>query len=149
MKIVEVKADDREYIEKVVVNENEHFDGLGAADMWLIKGFIRYGKVYILVDENENLLSVSEYMQVFGKNEVFLYGFSTAKAFQRKGYGKTLLREGEKLLKKQGIKKIILTVDPLNIGAVELYKNLGYSVVELQRDEYGRGVDRYLMEKPL
>ncbi|MGL6115224.1 GNAT family N-acetyltransferase [Cetobacterium sp. SF1] len=147
MKVIEVFHSDKKYIDEIMKNEKEHFEDNGAADLWLIKSFIRYGKLYILVNENDELLSVAQYMQVFGKSEVFLYGFSTVKKYQRKGYGQKLLLESEKLLSKEGIQSIKLTVDPQNIPGVNLYIKLGYKVEELQKDEYGKNIDRYLMEK--
>ncbi|SJZ92773.1 hypothetical protein SAMN02745174_01978 [Cetobacterium ceti] len=147
MRIIEVLPEDNKYIDSIMRNEKEHFQDNGAADLWLIKGFVRYGKLLILINEKDELLSVAQYMQVFGKKEVFLYGFSTVKKFQRQGYGYELLKRSEVFLKGLGIEKIKLTVDPNNIPGINLYKKLNYSIIELQKDEYGKNIDRYLMEK--
>ena len=122
---------------------------MGGADMWMIMSFIRYGKLYVLLDDNDKLISVAQYQGVLGKNEVFLYGFSTSLKERGKGYGKILLEESQNRLKKIGIEKVYLTVDPKNSKAVKLYEKAGYTVEELQKDEYGKGIDRYLMIKNL
>lgn len=149
MKIIEVDAKARELIKKIYDNEVECFGVMGGADMWMIMSFIRYGKLYVLLDDNDELVSIAQYQGVLGKNEAFLYGFSTSLKERGKGYGKILLEESQNRLKKIGIEKVYLTVDPKNSKAVKLYEKAGYTVEELQKDEYGKGIDRYLMIKNL
>ena len=149
MKIVEVQPRDRELIEKIYLNEIESFGVMGGADMWMIMSFIRYGKLYVLLDENNNLLSVAQYQGIMGKSEAFLYGFSTSLKERGKGYGKILLEDTHRRLKDIGIEKIYLTVDPENKVAIDMYEKKGYKIEELQRDEYGKGIHRYLMGKNL
>lgn len=147
MKIVEVTSDNRELIKKIYQNEIDSFGLMGGADMWMIMSFVRYGKLYVLLDNQEKLLSVAQYQGVLAKNSVFLYGFSTPKSERGKGYGKKLLESTHNLLKEKGIEKIYLTVDPKNLPAISMYEKVGYKIEELQKDEYGEGVDRYLMVK--
>lgn len=149
MKVVEVDAKNRELIKKIFDNEVESFGIMGGADMWMIMSFIRYGKLYVLLNENDDLLSVAQYQGVLGKKEVFLYGFSTSLKERTKGYGKILLEESHNKLKELGMEKIYLTVDPKNTQAINMYKKAGYAIEELQKDEYGTGIDRYLMIKKL
>lgn len=149
MKVVEVGVEDRELIKKVFDNEAETFGIMGGADMWMIMSFIRYGKLYVLLDANEELLSVAQYQGILGKKEVFLYGFSTSLKERGKGYGKILLEESHDRLKELGIEKIYLTVDPQNSKAIKMYEKAGYTIEELQKNEYGKGIDRYLMIKNL
>ncbi|WP_432204601.1 GNAT family N-acetyltransferase [Cetobacterium somerae] len=149
MKVVEVKPSDRDLVEKIYKNEIESFGVMGGADMWMIMSFIRYGKLYVLLDEFNEILSVAQYQGVFGKNEVFLYGFSTPFEKRAMGYGKTLLEKTHKKLRAEKIEKVYLTVDPNNEIAIQMYKKAGYEIVELQKDEYGKGIDRYLMIKNL
>lgn len=148
MKLIEVTPGDKEWIKKIYKNEIESFGIMGGADMWLIKSFIRYGKLYILVKDDE-LLSVAQFQKVFQEESVFLYGFSTVEKERNKGYGKELLKKVHEKLKKEKIEKIYLTVDPKNQIAVDMYKKVGYEIVEFEKDEYGEGIDRYLMTKKL
>lgn len=145
---IEVKPKDEILIEKIYKNEIESFGELGGADMWMIKSFVRYGKLFVLVD-NDKLLAVAQFQKVFHGEKVFLYGFSTVTSERNKGYGKLLLEKCHKKLFEYGIKEILLTVDPRNDIAIELYKKMGYIVLELQKDEYGKGIDRYLMKKEI
>lgn len=149
MKVIEVDAKNRELIKKIFDNELESFGVMGGADMWMIMSFIRYGKLYVLLNESNDLLSVAQYQGVLGKKEIFLYGFSTSLKERGKGYGKILLEESHNRLKELGMEKIYLTVDPANAKAIDMYKKAGYIIEELQKDEYGKGIDRYLMSKNL
>ncbi|MGL5279277.1 MAG: GNAT family N-acetyltransferase [Cetobacterium sp.] len=149
MKVIEVDAENRGLIQKIFDNEVESFGVMGGADMWMIMSFIRYGKLYVLLNENNELLSVAQYQGVLGKKEVFLYGFSTSLKERGKGYGKILLEESQNRLRELDMEKIYLTVDPTNTVAIDMYKKAGYVIEELQKDEYGKGIDRYLMTKNL
>ncbi|WP_047383612.1 N-acetyltransferase [Cetobacterium sp. ZWU0022] len=147
MKVVEVTSDNRELIDKIYQNEIDSFGVMGGADMWMIMSFIRYGKLYVLLDNFGKLLSVAQYQAVLKKNAVFLYGFSTPESERGKGYGKKLLESTHNFLKDIGIEMVYLTVDPKNIPAISMYEKAGYKIEELQKDEYGIGIDRYLMVK--
>lgn len=131
---------------KIVEIEQEAFEGNGNVDLWILKALIRYGKVFVLEDGDE-LISIAEYMQVLGKDEVFLYGISTRKRYRNKGNARKIMEYSERYLKNMGYKEIGLTVDPSNEIALKLYKDLGYKIVEYQENEYGIGVHRYLMKK--
>lgn len=131
---------------KIVDIEQEAFEGNGNVDLWILKALIRYGKVFVLEDGAE-LVSIAEYMQVLGKDEVFLYGISTRKKYRNKGNARKIMEYSESYLKNMGYKEIGLTVDPSNEIALKLYGDLGYKIVEYQENEYGIGVHRYLMKK--
>ncbi|WP_297597734.1 N-acetyltransferase [uncultured Cetobacterium sp.] len=148
MDFVEVKADNRELIDKIYSNELESFGVMGGADMWMLMSFVRYGQLYVLMNGDE-LLSVAQYQGVMSENAVFLYGFSTVPSQRGKGYGVELLIKTHEELIKKGIEKIYLTVDPNNIIAINMYQKMGYLVKELQKNEYGKDVDRFLMVKEL
>lgn len=146
MEFRELKEVDLEILNKIVEIEEEAFEGNGNVDLWILKSLIRYGKVFLLL-EGEEILSIAEYMQVFGKNEVFLYGISTKKRYRNRGNARKIMEESEKYLKKLGYREIGLTVAPDNEIAMKLYRDLGYTVAEYQEDEYGKGIHRYLMKK--
>nr|WP_307775696.1 GNAT family N-acetyltransferase [uncultured Cetobacterium sp.] len=148
MKVVEVTSENRDLIKKIYENEIESFGVMGGADMWMIMSFIRYGKLYVLLKDDE-LLAVAQFQKIMKENGVFLYGFSTVEKHRNKGYAKYLLKETEKRLKEINIESIYLTVDPNNEIAVNMYKKLGYKILEFQEDEYGEGIHRYLMYKRL
>lgn len=149
MKFHELSEIDLEYLKRIVALEEEAFEGQGGVDLWILKALIRYGKVFVLETEEGELVSVLEFMQVFQKEEVFLYGICTKKKYRQQGWAEYILELGEKYLIEKGYKEIALTVDPKNEIAIHLYQNREYKVLEIQKNEYGEGVDRLLMKKSL
>lgn len=146
MEFRELRDVDLKLMNKIVEIEEEAFEGNGNVDLWILKALIRYGKVFVLV-EGDEIITIAEYMQVLGKDEVFLYGISTRKKYRNRGNARKIMEESEKYLKKQGYNEIGLTVDPNNKIAMKLYKDLGYRIEEYQENEYGKGIHRYLMKK--
>lgn len=146
MEFKELKKIDLDYLKKIVELEEEAFEGNGGVDLWILKALIRYGKVFV-IEENDEIVSIVEYMQCFDKKEVFLYGICTRKKYRSQGHAKEIMIESEKRLKNLGYKEIGLTVDPNNEIGINLYKKLGYKVVEYQENEYGEAIHRYLMKK--
>jgi ribosomal protein S18 acetylase RimI-like enzyme len=143
-----ITSENKKNIEKIVKIEEEIFGKNGGADYWLIKAFARYGLLLIIKEEDE-IVSVAEYMAIIDKKELFLYGFLTREKFRGKGYGGKLIEFSEKIAKDKGYKAISLTVDPKNLNALNFYKKREYEIIELQNDEYGEGIHRYLMKKSL
>lgn len=146
MEFRELHDVDLTLMNKIVEIEEEAFEGNGNVDLWILKALIRYGKVFVLV-EGDEIITIAEYMQVLGKDEVFLYGISTRKKYRNRGNARKIMEESEKYLKRLGYKEVGLTVDPNNSIAMKLYKDLGYGIEEYQEDEYGKGIHRYLMKK--
>lgn len=146
MKIVHITDPDFETLSKIVKIEEEAFEGNGNVDLWIIKALIRYGLVFIIEKDGE-IISIIEYMQEFNKKKVFLYGISTLKKYRKKGNARFILRESEKYLKKLNFEEIELTVDPKNDAALDLYTKEGYFKEKYLKDEYGKGIDRFVMRK--
>ena len=146
MEFRELHDVDLTLMNKIVEIEEEAFEGNGNVDLWILKALIRYGKVFVLV-EGDEIITIAEYMQVLGKDEVFLYGISTRKKYRNRGNARKIMEERGKYLKRLGYKEVGLTVDPNNSIAMKLYKDLGYRIEEYQEDEYGKGIHRYLMKK--
>ena len=95
MELVYIKDPDFEVMMKIVEIEQETFEGNGNVDLWIIKALIRYGLVFV-IKENDKIVCIVEYMQVFNKKSLFLYGISTLKEYRHKGYGNYILNETEK-----------------------------------------------------
>lgn len=148
MELIHITDPDFETMNNIVKIEQEAFEGAGNVDLWIIKALIRYGMVFV-IKEGEEIISIVEYMQVFNKKSLFLYGISTLKKYRWKGYANFILNETEKILKKLGYEEIELTVAPDNVVAINLYKKHGYSQEKFLKDEYGTGIDRYMMRKML
>ena len=148
MEIVHIKNPDFEIMKKIVEIEQEAFEGNGNVDLWIIKALIRYGLVFVIKENNE-IACIVEYMQVFNKRSLFLYGISTLKKYRHKGYANYILKETEKILRDLSYEEIELTVAPENEIAINLYKKYGYIQEKLLEDEYGKGIHRYVMRKKL
>ena len=129
--------------DEIIKIESEEYPG-GGVDIWILKSIFHYGKIFVIEEDNK-IASIAEFMSSFNTGEAYLYGICTKSTYQGKGYGKFLIENSHKELKNIGIKKIFLTVAPSNINAIKLYENLGYNREQFIKDEYGKGIDRYLM----
>jgi len=141
MKFLEIKAEDKKYIEQIIEIEKEVFGINGGVDEWILKPIIRYGKVFALVLEGE-VVGVAEYIRNFNIDEMFLYGISVKKEYRKCGYAKKLIKKSIDIFEKNNIKRIGLTVSEENKGAIKLYKKMGFEMKNKFKDEYGKGIDR-------
>ena len=148
MELIHIENPNFEIMQKIIELEESAFEGAGNVDLWIIKALIRYGLVFV-IKEDENIVCIVEYMQVFNKKSLFLYGISTLKKYRHKGYANYILNETEKILKDLSYEEIELTVAPENEIAINLYKKHGYIQEKLLEDEYGKGIHRYVMRKKL
>ena len=143
MKIRELLPSEKGYINDIAEYEELIF-GDGGIGRWTIMPFIRYGKVYVLL-EDEEIVSAAEIMRTFDTKDAYIYGFFTKEKFARKGYGSVLLDFVINEMEKAGIEAVTLTVDPANEKAVKLYLKHGFEKAELLTEEYGENEDRLYM----
>jgi len=144
IRILDAKKDS-DLLFKIVEHENEVF-GEATVGNWNIKPFAKYGKVFVMLSEDEDeLMSVIEVLSSFDRESAYVYGVSTVPKFQKNGYAKILLQFVMKTLKEMGIKKIELTVDMDNFTAKRIYEKLGFEIADNLDNEYGDNVERYLM----
>lgn len=136
---------DSDLLFEIVKYEDEIF-GEASVGNWNIKPFSKYGKVFALLTEKNEIVSVIEVLSSFDREKAYLYGVSTSKRFQGKGYGKKILDYVLKYLIQIGIKTVELTADEDNIIAQNLYSQFGFKIVENLSNEYGDNVPRYLMQ---
>jgi ribosomal protein S18 acetylase RimI-like enzyme len=68
---------------------------------------------------------------------------------RRKGIGTRMLIHGEQLLRECNVKQIFLTCSPVNHGALSLYYQMGYQVIEHKIEYFGPGEDRYVLSKKI
>ncbi len=71
------------------------------------------------------------------------------KEYQRQGIGTKLMHKVENIAQKRGCRYVYLEVRPNNIAAINLYKNLGYTILFTRKIYYIDGDDAYVMEKEL
>lgn len=152
--VTEVKDFDLDFILKIKKLEIENLGRLSGINEWLIPVIIKYGKLIIAVHKSD-LCTKKEKDLIIGVNELigswedkslaFIHSFYIKKGYRNKGSGSLLLEKSLEILKKQGIKKIELTVDPQNITAISLYKKFGFINSGFREDMYGKGIGRNIM----
>lgn len=146
MKIVEVNKNDNRYIEQIIKLEEENFGKNGGVDIWLLKPLIKFGKVLVLLGSDGGVEGVAEFIRSFDGEEIYLYGICIKKTSHGKGCGKVFMEKILEYMKEKEMKKISLTVSLENYRGIGLYEKLGFERVEVSKDEYGKGVDRLIME---
>jgi ribosomal protein S18 acetylase RimI-like enzyme len=110
---------------------------------------VRHGKVFY-IEENEKVIGSAQFMMDWNDHSrAYLVGISISKDCQGKGCGTVLLGDSMKSLSSMGIEKIELTVDPTNKRAIAVYEKLGFMINGVRKDEYGKGIDRVIMEAKL
>ena len=72
MELIHITDPDFETMNSIVKIEQEAFEGAGNVDLWIIKALIRYGMVFV-IKEDDRIVCIVEYMQVFNKKSLFLY----------------------------------------------------------------------------
>ncbi len=117
-----------------------------ALNEWQLPVWIRYGKFFVIINEQKEIIGVCQAMRVWDDiNTAFIHSFYINKNYRRKKIGKTLLKFVIDYFQSNGLKKIKLTVDSKNMAAMNLYKKAGFEVEHLLKDEYGKGKSRLLM----
>lgn len=138
---------DDKLISEIKKLEIENLGKDAAINEWQIPLIIRYGKFIIAQNESKKIIGVCEAVKSWcEENTAFIHSFYIVKDYRNKKIGKKLLEFAILNFKEDKIKTIKLTVSPENSIAITLYKNAGFEIKTLYENEYGRGVDRFLME---
>jgi ribosomal-protein-alanine N-acetyltransferase len=83
-------------------------------------------------------------------SQAYLMSVAVLPVFRGQNVGTALLNYALANLKRYGITRVLLTVDPANFNALSVYREkLGFTVVNSAKDEYGPGEDRLVMSKDL
>ena len=145
MKVELLENIDLTLLQRLVQLEKEAF-GIGGLNEWSLLPFIRHGRVYIAKQQQE-VVGLIEYMRDWSNpHKAYLVGVSIAKEMRGQGLGTILLHTTLRLLEKENIEEIELTVDPKNLGAIKVYEEkLGFIKKSFRVDEYGAGENRLVM----
>ncbi|MDD5018065.1 MAG: GNAT family N-acetyltransferase [Eubacteriales bacterium] len=141
---------DAETISRILYIEQEAF-GDGALSEYVVVPYMRYGKVYAAVDEEDNIISCAYFMRDMGDISLaYILSIATLTAYRGHDVGTALLNYAFSHIKRFGIEKIQLTVDPANFKALSVYREkLGFTVADISKDEDSAGDDRLIMTKDL
>ena len=115
-------------IARLVEIERQAF-GDGGLDAWTLVPLLRHGLVLSLHDGNE-LVGGAQFIRDWtDPARAYLVGIAVDKAHRGKGLGTAFLAACLKVLEKEGIRVVELTVDPANAPARKVYQDkLGFSV---------------------
>ena len=137
---------DNDLIDKLTKLELENLGAGAALNEWQIPVIIRYGRFIIAKNPQQKIVGACQALRSWkDAATAFIHSFYISKELRNKGVGKKLLKYSIDLFFIEGLSRIELTVDPENEAAVSLYKKIGFKVLQLKKDEYGTGNDRYLM----
>ena len=117
-------------------------------DEWGLVPQIRHGNVFVLKEEDKkNIAGLAILMRDWEDSEkVYLFDYAIAESLQGHGLGYYFLKVIIKNVQEQGFKRMGLTVDTENASAIRLYKDkIGFEIVDMNEDEYGKSHDRYIM----
>lgn len=139
-----------EIISSILDIEQEAF-GDGALNEYVVVPFVRYGKVYIAADEDGVPVACAYFMRDMADISVaYLMSVAVLPVFRGQNVGTALLNYAFSNLKRYGITRVLLTVDPANFSALSVYREkMGFTVLDSSKDEYGPGEDRLIMTKEL
>lgn len=146
-KVYLVQDFDLSLLENMVSFGLNIFGKLGM-DEWGLVPQIRHGSVYILKeDEEDEIMGLAILMRDWENPEkAYLFDFAIDADLQGHGFGRQFLKIIAETLQEKDFKKISLTVDVENEPAIKLYRHMGFKPMEYNRNEYGKGHNRYVME---
>ena len=134
---------------KRMVNFGLNVFGELGMDEWGLVPQIRHGNVFLLKEEDKRkIVGLAILMRDWEDTEkCYLFDYAIAEEFHGQGLGYHFLVSICKNLREQGFNKMSLTVDVDNAPAIRLYREkMGFEITSFNKDEYGEGHDRYLME---
>jgi len=123
--------------------------GDASLDKWGIVPQIRRGNVFLLKEDIKNkVMGIGILMRDWeDADKAYLFDFAISEDYQGLGVGFQFLKGIIENLIEQNFKRMNLTVDVDNEGAIHLYQDkLGFKPITREDNEYGKGEHRYVME---
>lgn len=135
-------------LKQLVEIEKEAFGDWGYNE-WALAPFIRYGKVFALYYKND-IAGLAIFFRKWSNPDIaYLASISVKKLFRGMGLGSHFLQLCLEQVKDE-CEKVKLHVDPSNKAAYKIYfDHFGFEPVSFAKDEYGKGMDRIVMELDL
>ena len=145
-----IKDPDPELVEALCRMEVGNLGQEAAINQWVLPVIIRYGKLFIAVNNKDSLIGVCEIIRSYPVlSTAFIHSFYIDGKFRNKGVGKILLGKVLGELKSDSFKEVQLTADPDNRGVSRFYRSFGFKKKGTRKDEYGRGINRDLFSLKL
>ena len=137
-------------IRRIKKLEVQNLGASAAINEWQIPVIIRYGRFVVAEDTSGDIIGVCEILRGWkDPASAFIHSFYIIKKYRHQGIGRKLLQFVIDMLKASAFNSVSLTVAPDNNAAARLYLNEGFEIKSILKNEYGPGIDRYLMEKML
>lgn len=119
--------------------------GDSALDRWMLPVIAGYGLLYVGVAGATEVVGAAEIIRCLQDGDLYLEGFYIRPRFQGWGYGSQMLTAIRAILRGDGYKRLLATVDPENLDARRLYEKTGFTRAGFLPDHYGPGRDRLLL----
>jgi ribosomal protein S18 acetylase RimI-like enzyme len=108
---------------------------------------ITSGVLYFMMEEGRSFIG---YIAVQPRgDELFLSKIYVRSSHRARGYGRQAVQFVETLARERGLRKIVLTVNKNNTGAIRAYETVGFKNIGSLVQDIGSGfvMDDYAMEK--
>ena len=99
----------------------------------------------LVAEENGEIAGFLSVIKNYDCADVMM--IATGLSYRRNGVATKLLSEAIEMLKNLGVNRLLLEVNETNIGAIELYKKLGFKQISIRKKYYKGQFDAVIMER--
>lgn len=99
----------------------------------------------LVAEENKKIAGFLSVIKNYDCADVMM--IATDLSYRRNGVATKLLSEAIGMLKNLGVNRLLLEVNETNIGAIELYKKLGFKQISIRKKYYKGQFDALIMER--
>lgn len=133
------------YTDLIGIKQAQYMANLFLSESAISK-LINNGAIFKMVCENDEILGFTEY--ILEDNRVFLSKLYVRKDKRNQGVGKLMLEDCVQYAKNNLIDSIYLTVNKGNNNSIEIYKHLGFKIIDSVKNDIGNNyyMDDYIME---
>lgn len=133
-------------IERVDKDEEIPFDLLELADpsSKQIKDYLDCGHCYVARLAYQTIGAIV--LKEITPNTVEIKNIAVDESFQRKGYGKVLLRYAEKLSRESNYEKIIIGTGNSSVGQLALYQEEGFEISHIEKNFFIENYEEPIFE---
>lgn len=114
---------------------------------WDLPIFAEHGRNYVLEADGEFAGTAQVVRDWNNPETVYLAGFGIIDKWRGQGLGEKFLAEMIRMLEKDGIRGIELTVRPDNAAALKIYGDAGFVTIAEHHGKYGCGEDRLVLRR--
>jgi ribosomal-protein-alanine N-acetyltransferase len=137
-----------EYLTQIKEIDRECFLEKGSfSKSYLLFLWKRFPQGFLVAKEGEEILGYGICQKKGEKGIIF--SIAVKRKWQNLGIGTKILENLLEILKKEGVKEILLHVRENNQRAISFYKNLGFEIKERVERYYFNGHNAFLMVKTL